>query len=234
MNDTRSYIKPIGIGEVMRSGGAGEVVASKHPNFEPGDRVSGGTGWQSFAVLPGKQLEKLDYPPSISLVDAMSVLGGTGLTAYFGLLDIGKPVKGETVVVSGAAGATGMVVCQIAKILGCKVIGIAGGAEKCAFLKREIGVDEALDYRVGLGERELERFFSLRSSPTITSHRHRTSVDNSQKQLPTTSTSTLTMWACCCPQTAVSVSSSRSDPLRSRSAAPSWTPHSLAWPSKDA
>jgi NADPH-dependent curcumin reductase CurA len=157
MNDVRSYVPPIGIGEVMRSGGAGEVVESKDPKFKRGDRVSGATGWQQYAVLPGKNLEKLDYPPSVSLIDIMSVLGGTGLTAYFGLLDVGKPKPGDTLVVSGAAGATGMIVAQIGKIIGCRVVGIAGGAEKCAFLKTELGLDEAVDYKAPDFRKQLQK-----------------------------------------------------------------------------
>ncbi|KAI9032137.1 zinc-binding dehydrogenase [Hyaloraphidium curvatum] len=148
MNDVRSYIAPMQPGEVMRSNGAGVVVASRYPGLKEGDRVQGPTGWQEFAAVPGRQMEKLDgFPEGATTLEAMSVLGGTGLTAYFGMLDVGRPKAGETVVVSGAAGATGLVAAQIGKILGCRVIGIAGGKDKCAFLKNELGLDEALDYK---------------------------------------------------------------------------------------
>ena len=141
-----TYLPAVRIGEVVRSIGAGRVVASNNPDYAVGEIVSGLTGWQDYvAVNPKGQLQKL--PPGAPLELAMSVLGLTGLTAYFGLLEVGRPVAGETVVVSGAAGATGSVVGQIAKIKGCRVIGIARGAEKCRWLTDEAGLDAAIDYK---------------------------------------------------------------------------------------
>jgi NADPH-dependent curcumin reductase CurA len=141
-----TYLPAVKIGEVVRSIGAGRIVASNNPDYAVGEIVSGLTGWQDHvAVNPKGQLQKL--PPGVPLELAMSVLGLTGLTAYFGLLEVGRPVAGETVVVSGAAGATGSVVGQIAKIKGCQVIGIAGGAEKCHWLTDEAGFDAAIDYK---------------------------------------------------------------------------------------
>jgi NADPH-dependent curcumin reductase CurA len=146
MNDAKSYIAPVGIGEVMRAGGVGQVVESKHADFKPGDNVSGTFGIQDYATLPGKVLTKLDT--SIAPLPVyLSALGMPGMTAYFGLLDVGQPKAGQTVVVSGAAGAVGTVVGQIAKIKGCKVVGIAGGATKCEYLTRELGFDAAIDYK---------------------------------------------------------------------------------------
>jgi NADPH-dependent curcumin reductase CurA len=141
-----TYLPAVKIGEVVRSIGAGRIVASNNPDYAVGDLVSGLTGWQDYVAMnPKGQIQKL--PPGAPLELAMSVLGLTGLTAYFGLLDVGRPVAGETVVVSGAAGATGSVVGQIAKIKGCRVIGIAGGAEKCHWLTDEAGLDAAIDYK---------------------------------------------------------------------------------------
>jgi len=147
-----SYLPAVRIGEVMRSLGLGRVVRSNAPGFEPGDLVSGLVGWQSHPVLTTEGLNKL--PPGTPPETALSLFGLTGLTAYFGLLDVGRPKAGETVVVSGAAGATGNAVGQIAKIKGCRVVGIAGGPEKCAWLKNELGFDEVIDYRSeNVGER---------------------------------------------------------------------------------
>ena len=141
-----TYLPAVKIGEVVRSIGAGRIVASNNPGLSVGDIVSGLTGWQEYvAINPKGQLNKL--PPGAPLELAMSVLGLTGITAYFGLMEIGRPVAGETVVVSGAAGATGSVVGQIAKIKGCRVVGIAGGAEKCRWLTEEAGFDAAIDYK---------------------------------------------------------------------------------------
>ena len=148
MNEGKSYVPPVGIGEVMRAGGVGEVLASKHPNFQPGEYVSGTLGIQEYATQPGAQLTKID--PSIAELPVyLGVLGMPGMTAYFGLLDVGQPKSGETVVVSGAAGAVGTVVGQIAKIKGCRVVGIAGGPEKCDYLVKELGFDAAVDYKAG-------------------------------------------------------------------------------------
>ena len=141
-----TYLPAVRIGEVVRSLGAGRIVESKNPDFAVGDIVSGLVGWQDYVAMnPKGQLTKL--PPGTSLELAMSVFGATGITAYFGLIDVGRPVAGETVVVSGAAGATGSVVGQIAKIKGCRAIGIAGGAEKCRWLTDEAGFDAAIDYK---------------------------------------------------------------------------------------
>jgi len=141
-----TYLPAVKIGEVVRSAGAGRVVASNNPAFAVGDIVSGLTGWQDYVAMnPKGQLSKL--PAGAPLELAMSVFGLTGITAYFGLLEVGRPVEGETVVVSGAAGATGSVVGQIAKIKGCRVIGIAGGAEKCRWLTGDLGFDGTIDYK---------------------------------------------------------------------------------------
>ena len=146
MNEGRSYIAPVEIGAVMRAGGAGRVVASKHPGFREGDEVAGNFGVQQYAISDGKGVRKVDtsFAP---LARYLGALGMPGMTAYFGLLDIGKPQPGDTVVVSGAAGAVGSVVGQIARIKGCRVIGIAGGADKCRYLVDELGFDAAIDYK---------------------------------------------------------------------------------------
>jgi NADPH-dependent curcumin reductase CurA len=141
-----TYLPAVKTGEVVRAFGAARIEASNNPDFKVGDIVSGLVGWQDFiAVKPKGQLNKL--PPGTTLELAMSALGMNGLTAYFGLFDVGRPVEGETVVVSGAAGATGSLVGQIAKIKGCRAIGVAGGAEKCRWLTRELGLDAAIDYK---------------------------------------------------------------------------------------
>ncbi len=146
MNEGKSYVPPIGIGEVMRAGGLGRVVQSKNPAFAVGDHVYGMLGVQQFAVSAGKGLTKVD-PKLAPLPVYLGTLGMPGMTAYFGLLDIGKPKEGDTVVVSGAAGAVGMVVGQIAKIKGCRVVGIAGGQDKCQYVVRDLGFDSAIDYK---------------------------------------------------------------------------------------
>lgn len=147
----QSYIAPIAQGMPMESGCAGEVVSSRHASFQPGDSVQGRWAWQESVALPGKALRKLDKSESMSA--SLGVLGLTGLTAYFGLLEIGKPKAGESVVVSGAAGATGATAGQIAKIQGCRVIGIAGTGEKVAYLK-ELGFDGAFNYRTETAYKE--------------------------------------------------------------------------------
>jgi NADPH-dependent curcumin reductase len=147
MNDTKSYIRPIQIGEVFRAGGAGQVVASNHPRFPVGSHVTGPFGLQEYALSNGEGLVAVD-PRIAPLPVTLSTLGMPGLTAYFGLLDVGKPVAGNTVVVSGAAGAVGAVVGQIAKLQGCRAVGIAGGPDKCQYLT-EIGFDAAIDYKAG-------------------------------------------------------------------------------------
>jgi NADPH-dependent curcumin reductase CurA len=130
----------------MRAGGLGRVVQSKNPAFAVGDHVYGMLGVQQFAVSAGKGLTKVD-PKLAPLPVYLGTLGMPGMTAYFGLLDIGKPKEGDTVVVSGAAGAVGMVVGQIAKIKGCRVVGIAGGQDKCQYVVRDLGFDSAIDYK---------------------------------------------------------------------------------------
>jgi NADPH-dependent curcumin reductase CurA len=149
MNEGRSYIPPVGIGEVMRAGGAGRVIASSNPAFAVGDHVTGMLGAQEYALIgaePARLLTKVD-PKLVPLPVYVGALGVTGLTAYFGLLEVGQPKAGDTVVVSGAAGATGMVAGQIGKIKGCRVIGIAGGPEKCSYVVKELGFDACIDYK---------------------------------------------------------------------------------------
>jgi NADPH-dependent curcumin reductase len=146
MNEGRSYIAPVQIGDVMRAGAAGEVIASKYSGLNPGDHVTGMLGGQEYATVSGKAVTKVDpnlAPPPVWL----NMLGMPGLTAYFGLLDIGKPEPGQTVVVSGAAGAVGGAAGQIAKIKGCRTIGIAGGPEKCRHVVEELGFDACVDYK---------------------------------------------------------------------------------------
>lgn len=144
----RSYMPPVAPGEVMRAFGVGTVVESKSDRFSAGDIVTGFTGVQTEAVLAARELRRIDTNYG-EPQDFLSGLGMTGYTAYFGLLDVGKPKAGETVVVSAAAGAVGSIVCQVAKIQGCRVVAIAGGADKCRFLREELGVDAAIDYKAG-------------------------------------------------------------------------------------
>jgi NADPH-dependent curcumin reductase CurA len=140
-----TYLPAVKIGEVVRSFGAGRIEASNSPDFKAGDIVLGLVGWQDHVAMKPVGLSKV--PPGTPIELAMGVLGMIGMTAYFGLLDVGRPIAGETVVVSGAAGATGSLVGQIAKIKGCRVIGVAGGAEKCRWLTHELGLDAAIDYK---------------------------------------------------------------------------------------
>jgi hypothetical protein len=148
-----TYRAALSAGQVMAGGALAEVVESRAPGFAPGDFVFADTGWQDYAALPAKHLQKLGTAKPITYL--MSVYGIAGLTAYFGLLECGKPKAGETVVVSAAAGSVGMFVGQIAKIKGCRTIGIAGGAEKCAFLTSKLGYDDAVDYKAGDTRRAL-------------------------------------------------------------------------------
>jgi NADPH-dependent curcumin reductase CurA len=134
-------------GEVMAGWGIGEVVASNAKNYEPGDLVSGDYGWQQYAAVPGRTLTKHDKKHKPEHI--LGVLGITGLTAYFGLLEVGKPRPGETVLVSGAAGAVGTVAGQIAKLMGCRVVGTTSSTDKCRWLVDELGFDAAVDYRSG-------------------------------------------------------------------------------------
>ncbi|MGH7822454.1 MAG: NADP-dependent oxidoreductase [Candidatus Binatia bacterium] len=143
-----TYVPMIPLGDVMHSGATAQVVASKHPGFREGDVVSGMFGWQDYAVSDGRGFVPVTkLPPGVPIATCMGVLGLTGLTAYFGLLDVGRPNAGDTVLVSGAAGATGSIVAQIAKLHGARVVGIAGGTKKCEWLVGELGLDAAIDYR---------------------------------------------------------------------------------------
>ena len=146
MNEGKSYIPPVGIGEVMRAGAVGRVVASKDPSIVVGDHVYGTFGVQQYAVVKARTATKVD-PKAAPLPVYLGTLGMPGMTAYFGLLEVGKPKSGDTVVVSGAAGAVGSVVGQVAKIKGCRVVGIAGGHEKCQYVVKELGFDAAIDYK---------------------------------------------------------------------------------------
>ena len=144
----RSYIPPVQPGEVMRAFGVAEVVQSNAAGFTPGDVVTGFTGVQTLGLVDAPMVRKIDLRYA-SAQHYLSGLGMTGYTAYFGLLDVGKPEARETVVVSAAAGAVGSIVCQIAKIRGCRVVGIAGGKEKTQYLKETLGLDAAIDYKAG-------------------------------------------------------------------------------------
>jgi len=153
MNEGKSYIAPVGIGEVMRAGGVGRVLASSHPGFAIGDLVSGALGVQEVAVFGTKEAAKAGLvridPRLGSVTQWLNVLGMPGMTAYFGLLDVGEPKPGDTVVVSGAAGAVGQTVGQLARIKGCRVVGIAGGRAKCDWVVNELGFDACIDYKAG-------------------------------------------------------------------------------------
>jgi NADPH-dependent curcumin reductase CurA len=146
MRDAASYAAPVGLGEVMTGGIVGEVVTSEHAAFKVGDIVEDRLGWQEYAIGGGPTLRKVD-PAIAPISTANGVLGMPGMTAYFGLLHVGQPKPGETVVVSAASGAVGQVVGQIARIMGCRTVGIAGGPKKCAFVKDELGFDACLDYK---------------------------------------------------------------------------------------
>jgi NADPH-dependent curcumin reductase CurA len=146
MNEAKSYIPPVEIGQVMRAGAVGRVVTSKTPKFAPGDFVAGMLGVQEYAISDGKGLTKVD-PRLAPLPTFLGTLGMGGMTAYFGLLDICEPKAGDTVVVSAAAGAVGSLVGQIAKIHGCRAVGIAGGVLKCEYIVKELGYDAAIDYK---------------------------------------------------------------------------------------
>ena len=140
------YVPPVGIGEVMRAGGIGRVVESRYDGLQSGDVVQGRLGWQSHPTLPGQSLEKLDLELG-SILDWIGPLGGTGLTAYFGLFEVGRAKPDDVVLVSAAAGGVGQMACQISKIHGCQTIGIAGGPEKCAFISETFGLDGVIDYK---------------------------------------------------------------------------------------
>ena len=146
LNETRSYIPPVQIGEVMRAGTIGEVVDSKNPNFNKGDVLSGWGGVQEYSISDGKGYFKVPST-KIPLPTFIGTLGMPGMTAYFGILEVGKIKEGDTVLVSAAAGAVGSIVGQIAKIKGCRVVGIAGGKSKCDYLTKTLGFDGSIDYK---------------------------------------------------------------------------------------
>jgi NADPH-dependent curcumin reductase CurA len=147
ISGVRSYAAGVSVGQVIVGGTVGEVVTSRHPGFAAGDLVAGASGWQTYGVASGATLRKLD-PARAPVSTALGVLGMPGLTAYVGLLDIGQPKAGETVVVSAASGAVGAVVGQIAKLKGCRVVGVAGTAEKCAYVVQDLGFDACVNHHV--------------------------------------------------------------------------------------
>jgi NADPH-dependent curcumin reductase CurA len=148
--DEPSYLPPVQLGEVMRGGAAGRVIASNNPAYPVGASVMGLLGWQEYAVVGGNTgLLANVLPDGIALIDALSLYGSTGVTAYFGVTDIGQAQAGETLVVSGAAGGVGSIAGQIGKIIGCRVVGIAGGPEKCRWVVDELGFDDCIDYKAG-------------------------------------------------------------------------------------
>jgi NADPH-dependent curcumin reductase CurA len=148
MDDVPSYLPPIQVGEVVRSGGLGEVVASRSEAYQPGQQVFGMTGWQDYVIVDSGERSMQVLPEGVPPGLAIGILGVTGMTAYFGMIDVGRVTDGDVVVVSGAAGATGSAAGQIARIKGAeKVVGIAGGPEKCAHIVNDLGYDEAIDYK---------------------------------------------------------------------------------------
>ena len=148
MSDTKSYVKGVGIGEVMVGQTVGEVVESKHPGFKPGDKALTQLGWQLYGKAKGEELNRIDASRA-PLSYYLGVLGMPGMTAYFGLKEIGQPKPGETLVVSAASGAVGSVVGQLAKLWDCRAVGIAGGREKCDYVTRKLGFDACVDYKAG-------------------------------------------------------------------------------------
>jgi NADPH-dependent curcumin reductase CurA len=148
LSQQKSYVKGVEIGEVMTGETAGEVVESKHPKFKPGDKVTAPSGWQLYWCGKGELLTPVDTADKVPLSYFLGCLGMPGRTAYFGLKEIGAPKPGETVVVSAASGAVGMVVGQLAKAWGCRAVGIAGGKEKCDWVKG-LGFDACVDYKAG-------------------------------------------------------------------------------------
>jgi NADPH-dependent curcumin reductase CurA len=145
MSDAPSYAGPVAVGDAMCGHTVSEVVESRNPRFQPGDVVAGYDGWQQYAVSSGNELRKLDQ--SLPVTTALHVLGMPGMTAYVGLLDIGQPRPGETVVVSAASGAVGSVVGQVAKLKGCRAVGVAGSAAKCRYVVEELGFDACVNYK---------------------------------------------------------------------------------------
>ncbi|MBA4329286.1 MAG: NADP-dependent oxidoreductase [Polaromonas sp.] len=152
MNEGKSYIPPVEIGAVMRAGGVGQVIASNNPAFAVGDYVNAGLDVQEYCLIPEAQIKRsgmFKIDARLGLTSWLNVLGMPGMTGYFGLMDVGQPKAGETVVVSGAAGAVGQTVGQIAKLKGCRVVGIAGGKAKCDWVVKELGFDACIDYKAG-------------------------------------------------------------------------------------
>ena len=147
LNDRHSYVAPQAVGEVMRAGAVGQVVQSRSSAFSAGDLVVGGFGWQDYAIADGAQPGLMKISGTHPLPSYLGILGGIGLTAYFGLFDVCRPIAGDTLVVSGAAGATGSSVIQIARIKGYRTIGIAGGPAKCRWVVEELGAEAAIDYK---------------------------------------------------------------------------------------
>ncbi|OOG35948.1 NADP-dependent oxidoreductase [Polaromonas sp. A23] len=152
MNEGKSYIPPVEIGAVMRAGGVGKVIASNNAAFAVGDYVNAGLDVQEYCLIPEANIKRsgmFKIDPRMGLTSWLNVLGMPGMTGYFGLMDVGQPKAGETVVVSGAAGAVGQTVGQIAKLKGCRVVGIAGGKAKCDWVVKELGFDACIDYKAG-------------------------------------------------------------------------------------
>lgn len=147
MGDDPNYIEPIALGDAVRSSVIGRVVRSNDPDYEPGDVAMTMGAWEQYTTVPAATLNRLDESPGIPLSAFLGVLGPTGLTAYFGLLEVGKPRAGETVLVSAAAGAVGSVVGQIARMQGCRVVGMAGSDDKCRWLTQELGFDASINYK---------------------------------------------------------------------------------------
>ncbi|HKA17268.1 MAG TPA: NADP-dependent oxidoreductase [Blastocatellia bacterium] len=146
-NEIDTYLPAVRLGDVMRGGAIGEVEESRNPDYKPGDFVSGLFGWQEYAITNGTGISKLPNVPGVPLTAHLGLFGHIGLTAYYGLLDVGQPKAGETLVVSAAAGAVGSLVGQIGKIVGCRVVGIAGSDEKCYWLTEDLGFDETINYK---------------------------------------------------------------------------------------
>lgn len=146
-NETDTYLPAVRLGDVMRGGAIGEVEESRNPDYKPGDYVSGLFGWQEYAITNGAGLSKLPNMPGVPLTAYLGLFGHIGLTAYYGLLDVGQPKAEETLVVSAAAGAVGSLVGQIGKIVGCRVVGITGSDEKCRWLTEDLGFDETINYK---------------------------------------------------------------------------------------